>query len=128
MRVLLAEDDAMLASVIVEALGDEGHTVTHVARSADAQRLAASERWDVLVVDAFGAGYDQPDQAEREQLRALAAHGPVILASARAWAQHVAPGELGVAAIVPKPYDLEDLLDTLAALERGALPPSHDAG
>ena len=127
MRVLLAEDDAMLASVIVEALGDEGHTVTHVSRSADAQRLAAAERWDVLVVDAFGGGYDQPDQAEREQLRSLAAHGPVVLASGRAWVQHMAPAELGVAAIVPKPYDLGDLLDTLAALDRSA-PRSQDAG
>jgi DNA-binding response OmpR family regulator len=120
MRVLLAEDDPILASVVIEALGDEGHTVTHVTQAAEVQRLAAAENWDAFVVDAFGVGFDQPDPNERTHLRALAEHGPVILASGRAWVNTFQPADLGVAAIMPKPYDLDNLLAAIAAIGRGA--------
>ncbi|MBI4581019.1 MAG: hypothetical protein HY718_15050 [Planctomycetes bacterium] len=113
MRVLLAEDDAVLAEVALEALGDDGHTVTHVTTLADARKLAAVDQWDVLIVDGFGPSYDRPAAEEREALVELASHGRVVLATCRPWATEVRPEDLGVTAVLSKPYDLDRLLETV---------------
>ena len=61
------------------------------------------------------------DQAEREQIMALARLVPTVLASGRAWAAEVSAAELGLAALLPKPFDLQALLDVVRTRQR-----SHD--
>jgi len=51
--------------------------------------------------------------ADLSALRALASRVPVVLLTAHDWARRVRPEELGVAAIVSKPFDLDDLLATI---------------
>jgi DNA-binding response OmpR family regulator len=114
MRVLLVEDDVALASVVLEALAQDGHSATHVRGPEEARHLASTEPWDAFVVDAFGA-YQQPDAEYRATLRQLARRGRVVVTSARAWAAHTAPQDLGADAVLTKPYDLADLNDALAA-------------
>jgi two-component system, NtrC family, nitrogen regulation response regulator GlnG len=116
MRVLLAEDDAILADVITEALTDEGHSVTHVSNVDEAHRIARDSAWDLLIFDSFGHSFDEPGEEERRRLADLTTRAPVILSTGRAWAQHMQPAEIGVAAILPKPFDLESLLDTVRGL------------
>ena len=115
MRVLLVEDDAELARVVVEALNDDGHTTTHVREPEEARRLASTEAWDAFVVDAFGA-HQQPDPEYRATLKLLAAHGRVVVTSARSWVLHTAPQDIGADAVLSKPYDLGALNDALTAL------------
>jgi DNA-binding response OmpR family regulator len=115
-RVLLVEDDAALASVVVEALEQDGHSTVHVREPEQARRLAVAEAWDAFVVDAFGA-HQQPDPEYRATVEHLAARGRVIVTSGRAWAAHTAPRDLGADAVFAKPYDLGDLSDTLTALD-----------
>lgn len=116
-QVLLAEDDAVLAAVLVEALTDDGHSVTHVPDVADAQRLAESASWDAFVCDSFGS-FDELDTEERRALEALSARAPVILATGRSWAVNARASDIGVAAILSKPYDLDVLLATLQDIDQ----------
>jgi DNA-binding response OmpR family regulator len=114
---LLVEDDTDLASVVLEALEQDGHSAAHVREPEEARRLASSEAWDAFVVDAFG-GYLQPDPEYRATLSHLATRGRVVVTSARAWVTSTTPQELGADAVLAKPYDLGHLSDTLSALAK----------
>jgi len=39
-----------------------------------------------------------------------------VVTTARAWARNADPASVGVAAILPKPYDLDALLETVRAI------------
>jgi len=60
LRILLVEDDAMIASGLVYALEQEGYEVTHAASVAKASE-AISERYDLAILDMQlpdGTGFD----------------------------------------------------------------------
>jgi DNA-binding response OmpR family regulator len=109
-HILIAEDDAALADLLSEALGDEGYTVALVQTADEARSLAQSQSWDLFVVDSFDlwstAG---PSQQLQELARDLAERAPVIVTTAHSWAVKVPASQVGVAAILPKPFDLTAL-------------------
>src|SRR4051812_25294578 len=113
MRGLLAEDDDLAGQVLVEALGDEGHQVALARSLSELQQLLPAQRWAAIITDGFSQGYRSAEPADLEMLRYLRQVAPVILVSGREWARHGSPDALGVFAICPKPYDLDDLLQTL---------------
>src|SRR3712207_3001304 len=51
MRILLVEDDAEVARFVRKGLQEAGHTVEHAANGRDGLFLAASEQFDLLVLD-----------------------------------------------------------------------------
>ena len=51
MRILLVEDDAEVARFVRKGLVEAGHVVEHAANGRDGLFLAASEQFDVLVLD-----------------------------------------------------------------------------
>ena len=110
MRILLAEDDLVLRRVMHEALVDDGHAVTSIANPIELPGAYPDEPWDLFVTDVGGASFAGPDDSTRARLRQVAARGPVVLVTGRAWAHTMDPCELGVRAIVLKPFDLSDLL------------------
>jgi DNA-binding response OmpR family regulator len=117
--VLLAEDDPTLATLLTELLVDEGYVVTGVTTADEALREAATGAHDLLLVDTFTApGHATLPPEDIAFLRALAAHAPVVVMSARQWALHADPAPLGAAAIIPKPFQLQALLDALQAARR----------
>jgi DNA-binding response OmpR family regulator len=112
--VLLVEDDADLAGVVLEALEQEGHQATHVRGTAEACQLATTDRWDAFVLDAFG-GYEYPDADYRATVKHLASHGRVVVTTGRPWRGTAHARELGADAVLTKPYDLNDLEDALTS-------------
>jgi two-component system OmpR family response regulator len=113
MRVLVIESDASLGSLLTELLADEGHAVDGVMTMADGLARVSAEPWDACVTDGF---WPQVVAETRAYLADLASRCPVVLLSGRDWARHARPADLGVAAVVPKPFDLEDLLGALATV------------
>jgi DNA-binding response OmpR family regulator len=114
MRVLLVEDDTVLASLVMEALAQDGHHAVHVRGPDEALALAGRCDWDAFVVDAFGA-HMEPDANYRATLKQLAARGHVVVTSGRAWATRAAASDLGADAVLTKPYDLSELSDMLSS-------------
>lgn len=73
-RILLAEDDKMIASGLVYALEAEGYTVSHAAGVAEAKRLAAESAYDLAVLD-----MQLPDGTGWEVQQALRPAGTAVL-------------------------------------------------
>jgi CheY-like chemotaxis protein len=72
-------------------------------------------RFDLILADSAGAGVADPWEA-LEAVRGVAGDTPVVIFSAHA--PHVFAGyaEHGFAGLVAKPFDLDDLLETLKAV------------
>ena len=51
MRILLAEDDSIIADALARALRNSGFAVDHVANGADADAALASQAFDLLILD-----------------------------------------------------------------------------
>jgi DNA-binding response OmpR family regulator len=119
-RVLVAESDAGNADVLLDALTLEGHVAVHAGSAPEARRLAAAGGWDVCVVDGFASSGAELADDDRDLYRALAEAAPVVVTSARGWVDEADPLDLGVAAIVAKPYLLNELLLALASVRRRA--------
>jgi DNA-binding response OmpR family regulator len=116
-RVVVIEDDPSISELLVAALQDVGHRV-RLARSYDgALRLAAVTGCDAFIIDPFGPGWQEPTGEQRAALHTLAASAPVVVVTGRAWAVTTPAAELGVAAILPKPFDLQALYDALHAID-----------
>jgi DNA-binding response OmpR family regulator len=119
-RVLVAEADAGNAVVLLDALALEGHVAVHAGAAPEARRLAAAGGWDVCVVDGFASSGATLAEDDRDLYRALAEAAPVVVTTARGWADGADPLAIGVAAIVAKPYLLNELMLVLASVRRRA--------
>lgn len=114
-KILLADDDAELRLVLRKLLGDEGFEIEEVTRGDDV--VAALEREDppdlVLMDVRMPNGMDG-----LEVLRALRTRGPrpmpVIVMTAYSTANvAIEATQLGAFDYVIKPFDLDQLLDTV---------------
>lgn len=118
-RLLLAEDDPALAALLVCALEGEGYRVAHVRTAREAQEAAGRHRWAACLVDTFEpTATAGPSRALRDLLAHLSPRAPVLVLTAHTWATRVDAAELGVAAIVPKPFDLDELFAAVWRLVR----------
>ena len=109
LRVVLIEDDAPLRAVLAEAFADEGWAVTTHWTPSEALAALRPRPPDVIVMDGVGSGVVALAAADRAAIRAVSGVAPTILCSARAWASTLAPGELGLAGVLAKPVDIDEL-------------------
>jgi len=124
MRVLLVEDDAEVARFVRKGLGEAGHMVEHSANGRDGLFLAASEPFDVLVLDRMlPGGVDGVRLVET--LRAQGVRTPVLFLSALSAVDERVRGlKAGGDDYLTKPFAFEELLVRVEALGRR---PSGDA-
>jgi CheY-like chemotaxis protein len=117
-RILLVEDEMLLAEWVAESLSDQGFAVETVTNAGDALRHLASEPVDVLFTDInLPGGMDGAALARRA--REMLPHLPVVYASGRVTMlepQARVPGAI----IVPKPYEPELIGRLLAAAMKSA--------
>ena len=117
MRVLLAEDDAMIGASVRRGLAQDGFTVDWV-EDGRAAELALAER----VHDAVLLDLGLPRKSGLEVLSAMRRAGdtrPVLIMTARdAIADRVAGLDAGADDYVVKPFDLTELAARLRALSR----------
>lgn len=111
-RVLVADDDKELRSVVVEILEDEGFDPVPAPDGGAAWKLlAAGERFDVLLLDDDMPGVRGYELVGR--LRALGDSTPAIIASGSLELREPERQRLGLAAVLRKPVPTVELLDTL---------------
>ncbi|MCC4307178.1 response regulator transcription factor [Alcanivorax marinus] len=122
MRILLVEDDEMLADGLVRALRHDGYAVDHVARGDLAQAAVEDGRFDAVLLDLGLPGMDG-----LEVLRALRRRRhpvPVIVISARDRLDDRIHGlDAGADDYLIKPFSVDELRARLRArLRRGVEP------
>lgn len=125
MRILLIEDDALLADGLARALGHSGYLVDTAADGLAADRLLTSDGYDLAVLDLGLPGLDGSEVLQR--LRARRQQTPVLVLSARlAVEERVRLLDLGADDYVVKPVRLDELEARVRALIRrgqgGAVP------
>ncbi len=119
--VLLIEDDAAIATVIIAALEDEGFTITHCTSIAGRDRLLGEGRFAVMLTDVILE--DGDGLATLEEVRELAPDMPVIVLSAQNTLDTaVRASESEAFEYFPKPFDLDELVHAVrqAAGQRAA--------
>jgi CheY-like chemotaxis protein len=119
-RVLLADDNADIASFVKEWLELEGYEVTLAVNGAEALELTRSAAPDLILMDVAMPVMDGYEAIRRlradEATRAL----PVIALTAHAQADEKGRAlEVGATEYESKPIDMPRLLDKIAALLAG---------
>ena len=115
-RVLLIEDDARLAEMVSEYLGEAGFSVSVAALGRSGLEWLAREPFDALVLDLM-----LPDMDGLELCRQLRAKSdvPLLMLTARGDAADRIVGlEIGADDYLPKPFQPRELLARLRAILR----------
>lgn len=117
MKVLLIEDDALLAHEIANALRRENFAVDTADNGEDGHHLGDTESYDVAVLD-----LGLPKMTGASVLRAWRKSGrqlPVLILTARdGWTDKVDGFKAGADDYLTKPFRVEELMMRLRALVR----------
>jgi two-component system nitrogen regulation response regulator GlnG len=109
-RALLLEDDVALRDLLLETFASEDFEV-RTCKTVDEVRTAAGRaEADVVIADFWGGSQRTLSQSEGDDIRDLSSYLPVVLLTGRTWASETTAEELGVRALIRKPFDLDDLL------------------
>jgi DNA-binding response OmpR family regulator len=121
MRVLLIDDDARLAELLVGYLGPQGIALVHAGGGQAGLAHVQSGGFDAILLDVMMPGLD--GLAVLRELRKAGHRTPVIMLTARGdEADRVVGLELGADDYVAKPFSPRELLARLRAVVRRASP------
>ena len=112
--VLLLEGEPLIRDLVGKVLSDSGCRV--VACDSIEQVMRAADVWPgaVAVADFWAESDRTLDDEERVRVVRLAEAVPTILLAGQAWASEGVARELGLVAVVPKPFRLNDLCQLVA--------------
>jgi two-component system, OmpR family, response regulator len=120
MRILIAEDDQVLADGLVRSLRHGGYAVDHVDNGASADSALLSSEFDLLILD-LGlpkvSGFDV-----LRKLRSRSSQVPVLVLTAADNVEDKVRGlDLGADDYMAKPFSLQELEARVRALTRRGL-------
>jgi DNA-binding response OmpR family regulator len=118
-RVLVCEEDETLGALLAGVLRDEGYAPAVVRTQRAALAALARERFAAVLTDCLAPVLDGVDPAVVGAVVRAAAPAPVLLCTDRWVAPETDAAALGVAAVLPKPFELTDVLAAVDAAVRG---------
>ena len=122
-RILVVEDDPANRTVLCELLDHEGYDARAAAGGQEGLRELLDWQPCIVLLDLMMPDLDGRQFRERQRsLPAPARDVPVVVLTASLPSSHnldAFGAELGVAAVVRKPFDLDDLLPRLDVLITG---------
>jgi CheY-like chemotaxis protein len=112
--VLLIEDDRDICAIVEQILGEEGYTTVAVCNGAEglAHLRSGAKPPFVIVLDLMLPVMDAWQFRAEQRLDARVAEIPVVIFSANPKVEQHATS-LGAAAVIRKPPNLDQFLDTL---------------
>jgi len=117
MNVLVIEDDPTVGGFIRRGLEEQQYRVSLVPNGEEGERIAASESWDVIILDMRLPGKSGLDVLQ--SLRARGFETPVLVLTAQdAVDAKVHTFRAGADDYVTKPFAFEELLARVEALSR----------
>jgi two-component system, OmpR family, response regulator len=117
-KILVVEDNERVARFVTRGLRESGHTVDHAANGRDGLFLAASERFDVIVLDRMLPG-NIDGLAIIEALRKAGNRTPILILSALDGVDERIRGlRSGGDDYLTKPFAFGELLARVDALSR----------
>jgi two-component system response regulator QseB len=117
MRILLVEDDELLGSGLSDALGRRHYAHEWLRDGRSALRAAREDAFDLIILDLGLPDLDGMELLRR--LRAASNATPVLILSARDAARDRVLGlNCGADDYLVKPFELDELLARIHALER----------
>jgi two-component system, OmpR family, response regulator QseB len=116
-RILLVEDDELLASGLITALTRANHHVDHVGDGQKAIHALTDGEFDIAILD---LGLPKIDGTEvLRTIRQKGSRIPVLILSARdATKDRILGLDLGADDYLTKPFELDELLARIRVLER----------
>jgi two-component system OmpR family response regulator len=117
MRILIVEDDPVLADGLIRSLRQADYAVDHAADGAEADHVLAAQGYDLVILD---LGLPKLDGFEvLRRLRRRRVKAPVLILTARdALHDRVKGLDLGADDYLAKPFDLPELEARVRALIR----------
>jgi two-component system OmpR family response regulator len=120
MRILLAEDDQVLADALSRSLRGTGYAVDHFASGSETDTALSTQPYDLLILDLGLPGL--PGLEVLKRLRARDDAVPVlILTAADSVEQRVRGLDLGADDFMAKPFALSELEARVRALVRRSM-------
>ncbi len=117
MRIVVIEDNAILARALVQTLGDQGHGVDWLDGGSDAAEWLRADPPDLAILDLNLPGRDGIEILR--ELRAAGATLPVLALTARDGpGDRVAGLDAGADDYLTKPFEMDELLARVRALGR----------
>ena len=127
MNILLVEDEARVADFIRRGLSAEGWAVDHAADGEDGLELAASNSYDVILLDLMLPGIQGQDVCRK--LRARKSKTPILMLTALDGPEETVEGlKVGADDYLAKPFDFDELIARVEALHRRATGYTSNAG
>jgi CheY-like chemotaxis protein len=121
-RIMVVEDDVHLRDLSTEALIHEGYDVDFAENGVRAWKALHLKRYDLLITD-----NKMPKMTGLQLVQKLRSTGnelPVVLASANLPEETLLQDEvLSFAAVVPKPFTLDELVETVKRVLRAVTIP-----
>jgi CheY-like chemotaxis protein len=110
-KLLIVDDEVAILEALTDILSVEGYEVATAANGAEGLKRAGEERPDLILLDLMMPVMDGQEMLRRlkesPDLRAI----PVVVMSAG----RVSKSELQGSRFLAKPFELDDLLDTVNA-------------
>ncbi len=114
-KILVVDDEPTIRDVVVALLEDEGYAVVAAHTGLRALELLPLERPDLVIMDVMMPGLDGREVFRRMRESVDGHAPPVVMMSAAVGRDFL---DSTVAAFLPKPFDLTDLLDTIERVLR----------
>ena len=115
-RVLVIDDDLPIRGMLAAALRQHGFQVLLAGDGAEGQRALTIHHPDIVLLDLAMPDVNGWDFLQRLQETGHLGRIPIIVVSAHVRVEPQALLQMGVAAILPKPFNLPDLIGLIEHL------------
>lgn len=115
-RVLVIDDDLPIRGMLAAALRQQGFQVLLAGDGGEGHRALALHHPDVVLLDLAMPDINGWDFLQRLQETGYLGKVPIVVVSAHVLVDPQALLQMGVAAILPKPFNLPELLQLIEHL------------